>query len=530
MVAPAAPDWDDGEDLRLAELLDAQHGGEGLEAYIRRVSPRLPPPRHIRPLIDLWERTRHERVLCVVEMPPRHVKTTTGMHALAWRMLRDPTLMNGFATFGDKFAASRSRIVRSYAKGGGVVVPRDNSNAHEWGTGYLGGGLLAHGYRGEWTGRGITGVALLDDLYKDRADAESEVVRQHVWEWFTDVLWTRLEPGSSVIIQFTRWHHDDLIGRILQGKFAGYRFERLCLPAVCEDENDGSDRKLGEALWPEQYPIEELRRREVSMGDYSWSAMYQQRPRPKGAEVFLEPGRFSLREWVPDGHRLLICADPAASEDTRADYSALFVLAKKGEGSDMIVWVLYGWRGQVTIPAFARKLHAVSVLFGKWGRVPVVVESVAGFKAVPQTLKEIEPRLLVRPARMGMPIGAEDAAHKISNTPVNKFLRSQPCAAAWNAGRVRVPLDAELEWNPITCRFEDARPVPGGVLLMPRQLRAGVAPGVTWADELIQEASMFTGVNDAEDDQVDALAHGFNDLIGARRAPRGAVRNRNPYG
>lgn len=528
MVAPAAPDWDEGEDQRLAELLDAQHGGEGLEAYIKRISPRLPAPPHCKPLIELWERTRHERVFAVVEIPPRHRKTTTGLEALSWLLRRDPTRTNGFATFGDKFAASRSRIARMFAKSGGVIVPRDNNNAHEWGTGYLG-GLLAHGYRGEWTGRGITGVALLDDLYKDRADAESATIRENVWEWFTDVLWTRLEPGSSVIVQFTRWHTDDLIGRLLQGKFAGYQFERLCLPAICEDESDGSGRQLGDALWPTRYPVEELKQIEISIGDYSWSSMYQQRPRPKGAEVFTEPGRFTLRDWYPDGHQLLICADPAASEDTRADYSALFVLAKKGIGADMIVWVLWGWRGQVSIPRLARKLYDTSVLFGGWGLVPVVVEAVSGFKAVPQTLKEIEPRLKVRPARMGMPDGGDQTAHRVTATSVNKFLRSQPVAAAWNTGRVRIPLDAHLEWNPATKRFEEPKPIgPGQTLFRP--IRPGVAPGVTWADELIHEASMFTGVNDAEDDQVDAIAHGWNDLIGTRQAPRGTNRNRSPFG
>lgn len=517
MVAAVA--WSDADEERLGTLLQAQHGGEGLHDFICRVSPRHRPPAHVAPLIKLWERTRHERVFACVELPPRHVKTTTGLHGLAWRLKRDPALHNGFATFGDDYAASRSRIARVLARAGGVTIPRDSSNLHEWLTNY-GGGLQARGYKGEWTGRGISGVALIDDPFKDRAAAESPKIRENVWEWFCDVLWTRLEPGSSVIVQHTRWHDDDLIGRLLAGKFAGYAFERIHLPAICEDEeHDILGRKEGEALWPEQYPIEELRKIEESIGPYGFASLYQQSPRPKGADVFSEPTRITLSSWLPDGHRILICADPAASEETRADYSALFVLAAKLYGADMLVDVLYGWRGQVTVPAFARKLLQVSRQF--WN-APVVVEAIGGFKAVPQTLKEIEPNLRIRIAKMGAPQEGPEGTARVTNIPANKFLRSQPAAAAWNNGRIRVPIDAFMVWSPTANKF-----IPGSG----QRLRAGVAPNVTWADELIREAMRFTGVGDVEDDQVDALSHGFNELHIAGRSRRGEERrNPNPYG
>lgn len=517
MVAPPihfTTDWTDTDEDRLAALLSAQHGGESFDAFIRRVSPRHLPPRHIKPLIDVWERTRHERVFACIELPPRHAKTTTGLHGLAWRMLRDPCVKNAFATFGDDFAATRSRICRSLYRSGGGKISRDQANLHEWST-EQGGGLSAHGYRGEWTGKGIDGVALIDDPFKDRAAAESRVTREAVWDWFTDVFWTRLEPGNSVLVQHTRWHDDDLIGRLLQGKFAGYHFERIHLPAVCEDEDDILGREIGEALWPERYPIEELRRIEESIGPYGWASLFQQRPRPKGADVFVDPARFSLRDWRPDGHRILLCCDPAATDDTRADFSAAFVLAAKGWGADMQLWILHGWRDQVTVPAVARKLLELSLRF--W-RAPVVVEAVQGFKAVPQILKEIEPRLNIREAKMGG----------------DKFIRAQAVAAAWNSGRVYVPIDAGigLEWVASESRFDlppDISRDRNGQPL-PRKLRPGVALGVSWADELITEALKFTGVGDVEDDQVDALAHGFNDLWLYKPSQRGTKKNANPFG
>lgn len=518
MAVAFAPTWGEDDEERLARLLEAQHGGEGFDAYIRRVSPRHAPPRHIKPLIDVWEATRHERVFACIELPPRHAKTTTGLHGIGWRLWRDPAVTNAFATFGDDYAASRSRIARVLARAGGVQLSKDMANLHEWRTTY-GGGAICRGYQGEWTGQGITGVGLIDDPFKDRAAAESKKIRENVWEWFTDVWWTRLEPGSSCLVQHTRWHDDDLIGRLLAGKFSGYRFHRIRLPAIAEDSDDILGRQIGEALWPERFDAEELRKIEESIGPYGWASLYQQRPRPKGADVFGEPTYFSLLSWVPDGHRILICADPAASEDTRADFSALFVLAAKGYGAEMVVDVLYGWRGHVTVPQFARKLLETSRLFYN---APIVVEAVAGFKAVPQTLKEIEPKLKVRAAHMGDPGVGDESAAKVSNIPVNKFLRAQPAAAAWNKGRVRIPIDAEAVWNPQRSRFE----MPSVIM----RLRAGVAPGVTWANELQVETSKFTGVDDPEDDQVDALSHGFNELHSARGRRRGAGENRNPFG
>ena len=467
-------EWTEDDDARLQALLEAEYGGEGLGEYIARVSPRHLPPRHIEPLIKLWNRTRYERVLACVELPPRHAKTTTGLHGLAWRLSRDPACLNAFATFGDDYASSRSRIARTLARAGGVTLDKSMANLHEWRT-VQGGGALFHGVLGEWTGQGINGVALVDDPFKDRRTAESGKQRETVWEWWSDTFWTRLEDNASVIVQHTRWHVDDLIGRLLAGKFAGYTFERIRLPAICEDENDLIGREVGEALWPERFSVEELRKIEVSLGPYGWASLYQQRPRPRGYQLFNEPARFKLADFSPDGKRVLVCADPAATESTHADHSAAFTLYAEGYGDDMRIWVVAGYHKQVTVPAFARALKAMQQAHYM---APVAVEAVAGFKAVPQLLRELAPGIRL-----------------ISITPVgDKFTRAQPLSAAWNAGRVLVPLDAP------------------------------------WAEDLISEVVDFTGLNDPADDQVDALSHGFNTLFITKPAKRGQQRNRNAFG
>jgi hypothetical protein len=112
--------------------------------------------------------------------------------------------------------------------------------------------VLATGVGGPLTGKGITGIALVDDAFKNRKDAESRLKRDSVWEWFTDVVWTRLEDDASCIVIGTMWHTDDLINRLLTRGAGddGVPFELVRLPAIAE-ENDILGRKEGEALWPE---------------------------------------------------------------------------------------------------------------------------------------------------------------------------------------------------------------------------------------------------------------------------------------
>src|SRR5690606_33510962 len=98
---------------------------------------------------------------------------------------------------------------RRIARDAGVQLADDAQTVREWRT-TAGGGLLATGVGGPLTGQGITGLGVVDDPVKNRQEAESALIRDRVWEWFTDVFYTRLEPGASAIVVATRWHQDDL--------------------------------------------------------------------------------------------------------------------------------------------------------------------------------------------------------------------------------------------------------------------------------------------------------------------------------
>jgi predicted phage terminase large subunit-like protein len=434
-------------DVEEAIILERLHGAEDLRSFIARVSPQHPPARHLDPLIDAIERARHKRVRLCISMPPRHGKTWTLLHAIVWWLSNTPADRCAYYSYNDDLAASKSGIARDLAISVGIELNPSSTAVSEWKT-VLGGGLIAGGRGSALTGQGVSGMLIVDDPFKDRMEADSPTLRETVWNWFKEVAFTRLE-GGSVIVVHTRWHPDDLIGR-LEG-LGGW--EIINLPAVAEND-DPVGREPGEALWPKLFPLDELGLIRRTLGEWSFAALYQGRPRPRGSKVFGIPVYYNPAEgW--GGWRVVIGADPAASGKTTADHSAAIVLGSRMADGLIRARVLEIYRAQVEVPSFVSALQMLST---KYGRAPVFVEAVGGFKAVPQMLKRLDPKLYVREAPV---VG-------------DKFQRAQAAAAAWNDGRVEVPMEAP------------------------------------WLADFLHEMQSFTGVGDAEDDQVDAFSHAFN--------------------
>lgn len=274
---------------QLIDLLREEYAIEPMRAFMARVSPTLPPPGFLNPIIDTWEATRRRRVFATIEMPPRHIKTTTGLHGLAWRTACDPWALNGFATYSKSYAQSRSRIARNLAAAAGVPLSKEMANLAEWRTNE-GGGCLFAGFGGAWNGQGIDGVGLVDDPYKSREEADSQAIKDNVWDWFWETFMLRLQGQSSAIVQHTRWIEDDLIGRIKNGEGGGFQWEHIRLPAIAE-ENDLLERAVGEALWPERVNLATLSALRKGLGEYAFAALFQQRPSP------LEGGMFKRHWW-----------------------------------------------------------------------------------------------------------------------------------------------------------------------------------------------------------------------------------------
>lgn len=457
---------------RAAALLRAQYGAPPLESYICEHVPNEPPQPHMYPIIDLMERARHERIFACISMPPRHGKTVSISRGLSWWIKYAPADLNAYVTYAATMARSKARPVRALAQKSGVQFDPSSSSLEEMRT-LAQGGLMSRGASAGLTGVGVSGVLVFDDPYANRRQAGSPIWREMIWDLFFEVVFTRLER-ASVIVVHTRWHEDDLIGRLQEmhrngelPKFFPWQF--INLPAIAEPE-DPLGREVGEALWPGRFPIEELRAIE-QQNPWSFAALYQGHPRSKNSQLFAEPGYYDPTKVDLTGCRIFIGADPAATDDDQGDNSVAVAIAVKGEREQRVAYVLDVIRGQYTVPDFVLKLRAFQ---RRWYGAPAAVEAVAGFKSVPQMLRAIDHDLLVTEA----PVAGD------------KVTRAQPVAAAWNGGRVLLPMGA-----------------------------------VPWVLPFKRVCKAFTGVGDAEDDDVDALAHAWNSVEYRPKPPkRGAVK------
>jgi predicted phage terminase large subunit-like protein len=147
----------------------------------------------------------------------------------------------------------------------------------------LGGEYLAVGVRGAMVGRRAD-LVIIDDPIKSNAEADSPVQRDRVWDWFRSDLTPRLKPKARIVLIMTRWHEDDLCGRLLNRQDSG-EWRCLTIPALAE-EQDLLNRAPGDPLWPEQEDIRALLRRRTSVGERAWVSQYQQSPRPDSGTLF----------------------------------------------------------------------------------------------------------------------------------------------------------------------------------------------------------------------------------------------------
>lgn len=217
-----------------------------------------------------------------VAMPPRHGKTETKVRYAAYRLECDPTTRIIVVSYNQTLAEKISRKIRRLVRDRGMRLSEERDTAAEWET-TAGGGVRAAGI-----GAGVTGMGadllMIDDPVKSREEAESPTFQSRTWEAWTDDLVTRLEPRGAVVLTMTRWHHLDLAGRILADP-QGAEWATLVLPALAE-ANDPLGRAPGAALCPARFDVDELTRIRLTMGEYGFGALYQQRPTPRTGNMF----------------------------------------------------------------------------------------------------------------------------------------------------------------------------------------------------------------------------------------------------
>ena len=305
----------------------------------------------------------------MIFMPPRHGKSELASRRFpAWYMGRNPDKQIIAASYNSDLASDFGREVRNiirtneFSRLFNVKLAEDSRAAGRWNTD-AGGAYVAAGVGTAVTGRGAH-ILLIDDPVKDREEAESELRRETIWNWYTSTAYTRLMPGGAVILIQTRWHEDDLGGRLLEAENnGGDKWVKVNLPAI----------KDGQALWPERYNVDALKRIKAAIGPRDFEALYQQNPTP-------DDGTFFLRDWfkrhddAPAKGHIYITSDYAVTEDG-GDWTAHLVWNYHEDTLTLID----GWTGQTSADVWIEELlrlfkqHRPLCYFGEAG---VIVKAV----------------------------------------------------------------------------------------------------------------------------------------------------------
>lgn len=283
---------------------------------------------------------RDECDCLVIEEPVRHGKTELcSRWTPAWFVckFRRRVLL---ASYEADFAATHGRrareIVAEHGPSLGVVIDQTSRAAHRWELVGADGGMGTAGAGGPIIGKGGH-LMIVDDPIKNVEEAQSPVMREHLWEWWQQVFLTRREPGGKVLVIMSRWHEDDLIARLVSSE-TGMRVERVRMPAVAEDE-DPLGRKPGEALCPQRFDEVALAGIRTDVGPTAWAAMYQQRPIPVGGGMFRkdafrywtklagDDSFYQLGDHLVDEREVWRFAtmDPAFTRSKRSDYTVCAV-------------------------------------------------------------------------------------------------------------------------------------------------------------------------------------------------------------
>ena len=172
-------------------------------------------------------------------------------------------------------------------------------------------------YRAAGVGGAVTGfradLAIIDDPVRSRKDADSETYRATAWNWFRSDLSTRLKPAGRIVLVMTRWHEDDLGGRLLL--HAPGRWHVLKLPALATAADDPLGREINEPLWPAWQDEAFLADQRQQLGERDWASLYQQDPRPMEGGLF-KVAQLGTVDAAPAGGQAVRAWDLAATAQT----------------------------------------------------------------------------------------------------------------------------------------------------------------------------------------------------------------------
>jgi predicted phage terminase large subunit-like protein len=299
--------------------------------------------REIMMMCNGWGEYADEDVRGIIfSVPPRHGKSFECSHYTpAWFLGRWPEKNVGVASYEADFSATWGRKAREVLESRGpevfgVQVDQTTRAASHWRVKRMKrgrpiyGSMITAGLGGPLTGRGVH-LLVVDDPIKNQVEAQSKKARQKVWDWYTSTASTRLEPGAKVIIIMTRWHDDDLAGRLLQNMKdeTGRTFRYFNFPALAEND-DPLGRAPGEPLWPQRYNKAALLAQKDDVGPYVWNALYQGHPAAQKGGIFDTDDFIRVDEPWGIPSRAVRAWDLAASE-AEGDYTAGVLYERIGD-------------------------------------------------------------------------------------------------------------------------------------------------------------------------------------------------------
>lgn len=468
----------------------------------RRSQPARPDPdrfatpgvlaRHINPdtlqtaaldLVDeavVWAYTTRGARL-IVSLPPQEGKservTKTGS---LWALTRNPNTRVGIVSYAQPLAEGFGRDIRNWVSSNngdegtfdiGLRIAADNGSAKRWQLAGFRGGIVCVGIGGGLTGKPLDAL-VIDDPIADEKQASSEAYRDRVWAWWQAVGSTRLAPGAPVICILTRWHEDDIAGRLLAAE-DGHRWRVINIPAQADyDPNKGESDPLGRQVgeWlssARQRTTEEWEAIRIQAGTRVFTSLYQGRPSPEAGNVWKRHWwrRYSTPLWsqhptrpdawvVHEYDEMVMSWDMAFKDTKSSDFVVGQVWVRRGAD----VFLVDQIRKRMT---FTETVTAFKALVGRWPQTGVkLVEDKANGTAVINTLKSKIPGI-------------------VAVTPTeSKYARANAGAPAVEAGNVHLPTAEVALFDP---------------------------------EELIEEAAGFP--NGAHDDQVDATSQALARLL-----------------
>lgn len=414
--------------------------------------------------------------------PPQHGKSELSTRRFpAWYMGRNPDKGVISASYNADFARGFGRNVRDIIFSReyqnifpGIAIRSDNRAAEEWEL-EQGGKYFSVGVASATTGKGAH-LFLIDDPVKDRKDADSPTKREDAWNWYRDVVFTRLQDDAAVVMTLTRWHFDDLAGRALQlaESGRGKPWTILKLPAIAVPRlhfetkmpilnEDGSvpgdplGRKPNEPLAPSRFSLASLLEKQEVSGERTWSALYQQVPMSDQGGMF-KTAWFGAHEGPLPQKRIRVRAwDLAASID--GDWTVGLLMSRDTDGFFYVEHII---RFRGTPLEVERKIIETAHNDGRSVQIRLPQDpGQAGVHQISNLTRKLA----------GFRVKAERPTGK-------KHIRAEPFAAQVEAGNVKL--------------------VNG-----------------FWKDIFLEEASVFP--LGQHDDQIDAASDAFNALIGPRR-------------